>query len=263
MAVKTWTGTTDSDVTVSTNWSPANQPTAADDVIITGTVAIDGAVLSASGNLASFTVRDYSGAMGTEGSDLIIDLAASSLVSIDTSAKAYLDFNASSVNVNVHGTLPAAGTARGIHLKGAGVDDLNAFGSSSVLLLETIDVDINTYHTSVSITTDAAADAVNFTGPGALTAYGDLTNIFASGSNVNYYGPGALTTVQSEGGAFVYLWSAANVTNANAYGGTITGENSNESITITNTGVREGGSIVAGRNWTVTNNPSGGYKITA
>ena len=47
MAIKIWTGATSSDLTVSTNWSPANQPTAGDDVIITGNVGITGAVLSA------------------------------------------------------------------------------------------------------------------------------------------------------------------------------------------------------------------------
>ncbi|MDB4261475.1 hypothetical protein N9878_01270 [bacterium] len=263
MAVKTWTGTTSSDVTVSTNWSPVNQPTALDDVIITGTVAITGAVLSASGDLASFTIRDYSGAIGSASTPLTVDLAASSAVSIDTSGKAYIDFNASSVNVSVQGTQASTGTARGLHLSGAGVDDLNVYGSSSVLLLETIDVDINTYDSGVSITTDEAADAINFTGPGALTAYGSLTNIFASGSEVNYYGSGALTTVQAESGAVVNHWSGAAITNANAYGGTISGTNSNETLTVTNTGVRTGGTIRPGRNWTVTNNPSDGYSITA
>jgi len=262
MAIKIWTGATSSDLTVSTNWSPANQPTAGDDVIITGNVGITGAVLSASGNLASFTIRDYTGAIGSESADLIVDLATSSLVNIDTSGKAYLDFNASDVDVNVFGTQAAQGSARGLHLKGAGLNSLNAFNSSSVLLLETLDDDINTYSSSVTITTTAGADAADFSGPGRLIAYGDLTNIFANGSQVDYYG-GAVTTMQADNGAIIYHWSGSNVTNANAYGGTIDGSASNETVTVTNTNLNGGGRVLPGRNWTFTNDPDQPYSLVA
>lgn len=263
MATVIWLGTTDSDVTVGTNWSGGAQPTAGDDVIITGTVAIDGGTLSASGNLASFTVRDYSGAIGSESSSLVVDLAASAPVYIDTTGKAYLDFNASDTDVNVIRTQTTSGTSRGLHLKGSGLNSLKAYGSSSVLLLESLDNDIITYDPGVQITTEKAASAVNYIGPGGLTAYGDLTNIYAANSVVNYYGA-APTTVQAESGATINFWANVDITNANAHGGVIDLKDQTSARTATNTSVTTGGQILFGNNWTPTNTPSGGtYSITA
>lgn len=263
MATKIWLGTTDSDVTTAGNWSPSGQPTAGDDVVITGTVAIDGATLSSSGNLASFTIRDYSGAIGSESAPLVVDLAASSVVNIDTSGKAYIDFNASDVDVDVFATAATTGTERGLHLSGSGTNSLRAHGSSSVLVLETLDNDIITYSSNVKITTDAAANCTNFIGPGELTANGDVTNIYATGSDVNYYG-GAPTLLQAEDGATISYWSAANVTTANAFGGTIELKDSTAARTVTNTATRDGGVIKVGVNWTPTNPPTGGtYEITS
>lgn len=263
MATKVWLGTTDSDPTTAGNWSPSGQPTSGEDVIITGTVSIDGAVLSASGNLASFTVRDYSGTIGSEASPLIVDLAASSVVNIDTTGKAYLDFNASDTDVSVFATATTTGQARGLHLSGSGLNSLKAHGSSSVLVLETLDNDIITYSSNVKITTEASANCTNYIGPGELTAHGDVTNIYATGSEVNYYG-GAPTLLQAESGARINYWSAANPTTAYAYGGTVDLKDSTAARTVTNTGVRDGGEIILGENWTATNAPTGGtYKIVA
>ena len=261
MATKVWLGTTSSDVTVSTNWSPANQPVALDDVIITGNVAITGAVL-ATGNLSSLTIRDYTGAIGSESSPLVVDLDTDSTVSIDTTGKAYLDFNASIVDIDVIQTSTTTGTARGLHLSGSGARTVNAYGSSSVLITETLDNDINTFGAQTKVTLAAGATAVNFTGSGELVCYGNLTNIYASGSDVNYYGD-ALTTAEAEGGAAIYHRSAANITNANAHGGRISGEDTNATATITNTSVRDGGEILPGRNWTITNNPTTPYKLSS
>jgi len=264
MATKVWLGTTDSDVTTAGNWSPSGQPTAGDDVIITGSVAITGATLSSAGNLASFVIRDYTGIIGSEAADLVIDLAASSNVSIDTTSKAYLDFNASDVDVDVHQTATTTGTASGLHLKGSSINDLNVYNSgSSVLVVEdTLDGDINTYHSGATVTLAAAAVAVNYNGPGRLYAHGSLTNIFATGSDVDYYGSGAITTAKAEKGATINYYSSANITNAYAYGGTIDGSMSNETVTSTNNDVQEGGSIKPGPNWTLTNNPTTGYIVT-
>lgn len=263
MATVTWLGTTSTDITTGANWSGGAQPTAADDVIITGGNAVGGGTLSSAGNLASLIVRDFTSTIGTSTSDLVVDLAASSVVSIDTSGKAYIDFNASDVDVNVYATATTTGTTRGLHLKGAGTNDLNVYGSASVLLLEDLDNDINTYSDGAKVTVDPGVTAVNYNGPGELICYGNLTSIYATGSDAYFYGTDALTTLQAESGARVYYMSSGAVTNINAYGGVITGENSNETLTVTNTDVQAGGEIIPGRNWTVTNNPTDGYKITA
>ena len=265
MATKVWLGTTDSNPATAGNWSPSGQPTSGDNVIITGSNAIDGGTLSASGNLASFITRDFASTIGSEDADLVVDLAASSLVSIDTTGKSYLDFNASDVDVNVHGTQVAGGTIMGLHLKGAGTNSLNVYNSANVLLLETLDADINTFSASATVITAVGADAVNFTGPGKLIARGGLTNIYANGSTVDYYGSTACTTIQAESGATINFWASQDVTNVNAYGGTIDLKDSTAARVSTNNDVRAGGTIIFGRNWTPTNTPGSAtsYQISA
>lgn len=264
MALVIWLGTTDGDVTTGTNWSGGSQPTTGDDVIITGTVSIDGGTLSAAGNLASFVVRDYSGTIGSEDAALVIDLAASSTVTIDGSAKMYLDFNASDVDVDVYGTAQASGNTMGLHLTGSGTNSLNVYNRSSVLLLETLDNDINTFSTNATVITAEGADATNFTGPGRLIAYGDITNIYATGKDVDYHGAAA-TTIQAENGARINYWSDAVVTNSYAYGGTIDLKDVNTSRASTNNDVKAGGTIIFGRNRVPTNMPSaaGSYELSA
>lgn len=264
MAVKTWTGATDSDVTTAANWSPSGQPTAGDDVIITGSVGITGATLSASGNLASFVIRDYSGALGSEDAPLVVDLAASGKASVDTTGKAYLDFNASDTDVDVYRTQASEGTARGLHLSGEGLNHLNAYGTSSILLLETLDNNINTFGNGVQITTETSADAVTFNGPGTLTAYGELTNIYTNGGIVDYYGgTTTVTKVQAENGGRINFWAEANITTANAYGGTIDLKDIPSSHTVTTADLSGAGGLIFGRNWTPTNLPSGNYQLTS
>jgi|14_taG_2_1085336.scaffolds.fasta_scaffold06889_2 hypothetical protein len=263
MATVIWLGTTDGDVTVGTNWSGGAQPTAGDDVVITGSTSIDGATLSASGNLNSFIVRDYTGTIGSASADLVIDLAAASESYIDGSGKMYLDFNASDVDVDVIQTQAANDTSRGLHLKGSGLNNLKVGGSSSVLLLESLDNDIITYDGNAKVTTDSSASAVNYIGPGELTAYGDLTNIYATGSEVNYYGAAA-TIIQAESGARINYWTNADVTNANAHGGVVDLKDQTSARVATNTSVTQSGEILFGDNWTPTNAPSGGtYKIVS
>lgn len=263
MATKTWLGTTSSDLTVAANWSPSGQPTAADDVIITGSNAIGGGTLSASGNLASFIVRDFTSTIGTSTADLVVDLAASSTVTISTSAKAYIDFNASDVNVTVYRTLPTADGVRGLELKGSGLNYVYGYNASSIRLFSgTLDNDFILYDSSGSATIESGAGAVSVRGAGEFIVYGSLTNIFTDGGNVTYYGGGAITTATSEGGGLIKYRSGQNIGTANAHGGTIDGSVNNETLTITTTSVRDGGEIIPGDNWTVPT-PSSNYKITA
>ncbi len=263
MATKTWLGTTSADVTTAANWSPSGQPTAGDDVIITGSNNVDGATLSASGNLASFVVRDYTGAIGSATADLVVDLAAASTVTIATSGKAYIDFNASDVSVSVYETQASNGSTRGLELKGTSLNYIHNYGSSSTRLFSgTLDNDFINYDAGGTATIESGAGAVNLRGPGTTVAYGSLTNIYTSGT-VTYYGAGAITTAQADSGGVINYLSGQNITNANAYGGTIDGSKSNETITVTNTDATDGGEITPGDNWTITNNPSDSYKIVA
>lgn len=264
MAIKIWLGTTDGDVTTAGNWSPSGQPTAADDVIITGAVSIDGATLSSAGNLASFVIRDYTGTIGSESSDLVVDLAASSTVEIATTGKAYIDFNASDVDVNINQTAAVVAPESGLHLKGSSMNDVNLYGSSTVLIVEDdVDADINLLGTSTIARLGSGGSAVNVSGIGSAFLYGSVTNIYANGQAIYYYGSGAITTTQAENGATIYHETAANITNANAYGGNINANGSNESVTVTNTNLTGGGEVVPGRNWAFTNEPTQPYKLVS
>lgn len=251
MALKIWLGTTSSDFTAAANWSPANQPTSGDDVIIEGSNPIDGGVLSASGNLASFVMRGFTGQAGTAASPLIVDLAASSNVDIQTQGMAYIDFNASAVNVTVRGTANVSAPLYGLHISGAGVDNIHTYNGASVLVLETIDEDIVTHDSGDRIQTVKGADAVSFHGPGELIAYGSFTNIYASGQTCYYFGSGALTVAQAEAGSNLIYDSAGNITTLNAYGGNIDGSDSDESVTVTNLNISTGSRVDPGRNWTL------------
>lgn len=261
MATKTWIGTT-ADVTTGANWSPTGQPTAADDVIITGSQSIDGATLSSSGNLASLVIRDYTGTIGSATSDLVCDIAASGTVTIDTTGKAYLDFNASDTDVSVYRTHTASAPERGLEVKHTSLNDIHVYGGSVRLFSGTLDGNLYTYESDVATTIESGAGAVDYRGTGSLICYGSLTDIYALGQEVIYHGAGALTVAQAENGAVITYLSDQNIATANAYGGTIDGGDNNETLTVTNTNVRDAGKINVGPNWTVTSNPSERYAIT-
>ncbi len=260
MATKTWIGTT-ADVTTAGNWSPSGQPTAGDDVIITGTQAIDGATLSSAGNLASFTIRDYSGTIGSTTSDLVVDIAAAGGVTIDTTGQAYLDFNASDTDVTVYGTATVNSPNHGLWIKHTSLNDMHVYGGSVRIASGTLDGNLYSYASAVRTRVDSGAGVVDYKGPGSSDIYGTATDIYAESQKVRYYGTSALTVAQAEGGASLEYYSDQNITTANAWGGTIDGSVNNESITVTNTSVRNGGQINVGGSWTVTNAPTEAYSF--
>ena len=267
MATKTWLGTdatSPNDVTVAANWSPSGQPTAGDDVIITGAVNIDGAVLSASGNLASLVVRDYNGTLGSATTNLTCDIAASGTVTIDTTGRAYLDFNASDTDVTIYRTLQTQAPERAIDITHTSLNDIHVYGGSVRILSGTLDGNLYTYSPDVQFTVAAGAGVVDYRGPGVGQIYGAATNLYVTeGGIADYYGTSAITTAEASDGAFLLYLSDQNIGTANAHGGTIDGGQSNESVTVTSTSVREGGSIIPGRSWTISSNPTERYVINS
>jgi len=263
MATKTWIGTT-ADVTTGANWSPTGQPTAGDDVIITGSQSIDGATLSASGNLASFVIRDYTGTIGSATSDLVVDVAASGNVAIDTTGVSYIDFNASDTNVTVYGTASASGGSYGLQVKGSSLNNIYQYAGSVRLASGTLDANWYTYSSSASVRIDDAAGVVDFVGFGPAEIYGSATDVYTNGATVEYYNmAGGLTVAQAEAGGVIEYYSDENIATANAWGGTIDGSKNPHTLTVAATSVRDGGTIKPGDNWTLTANPSESYQITS
>jgi len=263
MATKTWIGTT-ADVTTGANWSPSGQPTAGDDVIITGTQSIDGATLSSAGNLASFVIRDYTGTIGSSTSDLVVDVAASGSVEISTSGTAYLDFNASDTDVTVYGTASASSGEYGLLLQGTSLNNIYQHAGSVRLTSGTLDANWYTYSASATARVDADAGLVDFVGISPAEIYGQATDIYTTGATVKYYNKASgLTVAQAEAGGEIEYFSDENIATANAWGGRINGAKNPHTLTVAATSVRDGGSITPGDNWTITANPSDRYQITS
>lgn len=77
MATKTWTGATDGDWAVTTNWLGGVIPVDDDDVIIDGTVSINASLNQSAIDLKSLKILStYTGNIGTSGASLQIDVAS-------------------------------------------------------------------------------------------------------------------------------------------------------------------------------------------
>lgn len=249
MTLKTWLGTTDSDYGTTGNWS-GGTPVANDDVLITGSVAIDGDDQSAV-ELDSIIIRQMTGAIGSEAAYLQLDTADNSRVEIESSAAVYLDLGTAAVDVLITGTATAVFPAAGVYLKGSAIKTITVLGSSRVRLVETTQTADLIVGPDAVVQDDAGCTFIDADVQGRLDTYGVATDLRTYGGIINRHSDDNLALMGAYAGGTVNDYGGGTMTAVEAHGGNIYANLNNVARTYSSVDVDPTGSIQKSASTTV------------
>lgn len=202
MATKFWVGgdaTSPNDWATAANWSPAVVPIAGDDVIIQGAVNIDGYDASAV-TLNNFTVEDgYTGTIGSRTTYLDITMGAADIFTFSGRGRAYIDVNASAVDMVIHTTASQSQGQAGLYLLGTAIDDVQVRGGSVKFEGSTVTTFDAKNGSNVEFDSGCTVTNLNNTG-GTVVSEGTSTNVKATGGTTTINGTAAVTSLECRGG---------------------------------------------------------------
>jgi len=245
MADKIWTGVTDGDYSVSTNWSPSGVPTTSDSVYLTAdysvdiTAGLDQSLVA----IANFVVDGFTGKIGSLALGYLqID---PNLFSFNGSGVSFIDIGSAAIDVDIRDTA-GGGTTRGLYFKG-----------SAIAFLSLIRGDVGLAHQYGETSTAATIRVKGGTmvcGTGAslttVDAYGGTTKLGTSVTTLNTYAgnvttssTAAITTLNGYGGTVTHN-GAGTITTANLEGATLDLTNSGLLRTVSTLNLRANGTIV-------------------
>lgn len=214
MATRTWTGATDGDWAVTTNWSPSTVPVSDDDVIIDGTVSITASLNQSAVDLKSLKILStYTGNIGTSGASLQINVTSTAGGNTPTCE---ISGNGSFYNLNGNYTTLKINTGLGCTTSVAGGTTTTAYcGSGNVnfaagAVLTTLYVDganFYAYYNATAITTAIIGVGMFSTARAVTTKFSQaMTKLLSSatigtaylfkGAAFNDQSTGTITTLQ-------------------------------------------------------------------
>ena len=245
MADKIWTGVTDGDFSVPTNWSPSGVPTTSDSVYLTADYSVDitAGLDQSAVPIANFIVDGFTGKIGSLALGyLMID---PNVFSFNGSDVAFIDVGTATIDLDIRSTA-GGGTTRGLYLKGSAI---------AVISLINGDVGLaNQYGETSTATTIRVTGGTMVCGTGAtlttVDAYGGTTRLGASVTTLNTYSgdvetssTAAITTLNGYGGTITHNGTGA-ITTANLEGATLDLTNSGLARTVTTLNLKANGTIV-------------------
>mgnify|MGYP003655553306 CR=1 FL=1 len=170
MADKIWTGVTDGDYSVSTNWSPSGVPTTSDSVYLTQDYSVD---ITAGLDQSSVAIANFGGGT-TRGLYLKGSaIAFLSLIRGDVGLAHQYGETSTAATIRVKGGTMVCGT-------GASLTTVDAYGGTTKL--GTSVTTLNTYAGNVSTSSTAA-----------------ITTLNGYGGTITHNGTGTITTANLEG----------------------------------------------------------------
>jgi len=245
MADKIWTGATDGDYGVSTNWSPAGVPVAADSVYLTAdySVNITGSLDQSAVALDKFIVDGFTGKIGTLALGYLqIDPDSFSFNGSDV---CFIDVGAAAIDLDVRGT-GGGGSTRGLYIKGSAIAVLSLINGNLGLA--------NQYGETSTAATIRVTGGTMHCGTGStlttVDAYGGIINLAASVTTLNAFSgtvntssAAAITTLNGYGGKVTHNGTGT-IATANLEGAELDLTNSGLARTVTTLNLKANGTIV-------------------
>lgn len=234
--------------TLAANWVPATAPVAGDDVVLTGSQVIVGSDQSATA-LNSITARNYTGALASESAYLQLGLDGSSKIDLDLQALAYLDLGdcAGASPAILRRTATVVDPASGLYLKAT---NLVADILGGQVCLVSGSGSFNLLSESAILRQLSGHAITTLTTLGRAYLFGTVTNLYARSRETYSYVDSTITLMNVGPDATVYHLGSGAITTLTIDGGLVDASDSNETLTVTNLSVTNGGRLIPGRNWT-------------
>lgn len=230
------------------NWVGTTAPAGGDDVILTGSQDLVGSNQSATA-LNSITARNYTGAIASEGVYLQLGLDAASKLDLDLQALAYLDLGdaVGAVPAVIRRTATVVDPASGLYLKAT---NLVADITGGQVCLVSGSGSFNVLGENVILRQLSGHAITNLITLGRAYLFGTVTNLYARARETYSYIDSTITLMNVGPDATVYHLGAGAITTLTIDGGLVDARDSNETLTVTNLTVSNGGRLYPGRNWT-------------
>lgn len=244
----TWTGTTSGDFEVAGNWLSGATPANNENLVITGTVSIDGdstAVVNITGDLE---ITGYSGSIGSLGNPLTFDsddgFTDNSVVYINSSGQVHVNFGdsvtggvATAVAVTVDKTASVT-SGYGAYLNATAMKSLTVNGGSVALgsLPDDSFSITNIYVNGGRVLIGSGVSATNIYvlgGEVEIDVAGTITSMDIMGGSVWKRDSQTITTLDMRAGSFRH--DGGGIVTVNHHGGTIDTLNSDTTRTLGST----------------------------